>query len=107
MPERRVNGYFQGTRGPISAAGGRPSGASVCRTVCRPTRARIVAFVLNSAQLPKGSFARSAANRLRPILGYFGGSRLGQASAQAWYRSFDRKLKRRVDEWIQATPTPL
>jgi hypothetical protein len=41
------------------------------------------------------------------ILGYFGGSRLGQAGAQAWYGSFDRKLKRRVDEWIQATPTPL
>jgi len=40
------------------------------------------------------------------IIGYLGGSYVGNAAAQAWYRFLDQKVKDLIDEWLISTTTP-
>jgi len=40
------------------------------------------------------------------VVGYVGGSYIGDAAAQAWYRSLDHTIKERIDQWLKLAPTP-
>lgn len=40
------------------------------------------------------------------VVGYVGGSYIGDAAAKAWYRSLDHTIKKRIDQWLKLAPTP-